>query len=91
MATLYACSNDLNSAKAYLDLLKQTTLVFVKKREIALLYTDLGNKFKDNETKIECYKLAAENYAKDKKWDMFCEVELGNTYCLKFFVSLTEI
>ena len=46
-----------------MDLIQKSTLIFVRKHEVALLYTKLGNKFNSDQIdlRIDCYKSAAEN------------------------------
>ena len=86
LATLYCCSDNIEEklkSKAYLDLVNKSTVTFLRKKELGILYSKLGNDFKYDykiETRIECYKSAAELLAKSKEWEQFCRVELGKLF-----------
>jgi hypothetical protein len=70
-----------------LDLVKQSTVAFLRLHQIAILYTFLGNKYnyiEDLEAKEDCYKSAAEYLAKSEEWSKYCEIELSkNLFLLK--------
>lgn len=79
---MYCCSPNLEErfkSKAYLDLIQKNTIVFVRKHEIAILYARLGDQLSWDQVdlKIDCYKSAAEHFAKSKDWLQFCNVELS--------------
>ena len=86
LAVLYACSSDLDSSKAYLDLVKKSSVAFLRLDQIAILYASLGNKYnyiENLEAKEDCYKSAAEYLAKSKDWPKYCEIELSKKSLFK--------
>ena len=92
---MYCNSSSLEErfkSKAYLDLIQKSTLIFVRKHEVALLYSKLGGQFNsDIDLRIDCYKSAAENFAKSKDWQKFCDVELSILKNLIFTLFLSLI
>ena len=81
LAAIYTASNNFVLAKGWLDCVKGNSIIFERRKDIAILYNKIGDMFIDNTNKyvkmrIECYEIAAEYYAKSKDWYSYCQVGL---------------
>ena len=76
MAAIYTASNNLHLAKNWLDHVKSRSVPLKKYKELAILYTKLGKRFRNDKESSECYQMACEFYAKSKSWSEFCTVGL---------------
>jgi hypothetical protein len=85
LSFLSLINGDIEMAKEYLDCIKDSPLLTTKRKEVALLYTTLADKFKRSQmTKksIDCYQSAAQLFSKMKDWLMYCKVELAQANLL---------
>lgn len=90
LACIYAASKNYDLAKGWLDRLDGDSSIFPRRKELAVLYTQIGNAFRresfsapsKHKLAIECFKLAGEYYARCKMWHEFCLVNLTRAQLL---------
>lgn len=68
LATLYVLQEKFELSKSYLDLIQNSSIQFVRKDEMGLIYYYIATRIKSPDLRLECYKSAAENFSKAKDW-----------------------
>ncbi len=68
LSVLYTQTGNFKLAKNYIDIVNGSTVKFLRKKDIALIYYKLGDVSESSKSKAECYNAAAENFAKSKEW-----------------------
>ena len=79
LAVLYLANNKFMLAKASLDTVKNSSLAYEKRQELAELYESLGDSLRDAEHtmhRLEAYQSAADCYSKLKSWHAYCKIQL---------------
>jgi len=60
-------------AKNYVDQVNASTVKFVRSKDLAFIYAKLGDALTDPKAKLECYRAAADNFARSKDWLKVCK------------------
>jgi tetratricopeptide (TPR) repeat protein len=85
LACIYTAAKNYELAKGWLDRLDGDSSIFPRRKELAVLYTQIANALRrQNKLKpaIECLKLAGEYYARCQMWHDFCLVNLTRAQLL---------